>query len=382
MSDLLSGLGEIFGGFSAKRQIDEDGFDWREKRQAEQFERNRRVELARQQDEDRAVNQIADVLVTQDGDPDTSAIPQAVLGADAEWRVKQALGKLPERKSSIEAMKVNAQVARDQAKHRDRMEEIEVLESNRRARPLTQAEEARLQFLREESDRRSRQFYDAEAGRNRRFDSMPVPITTGEYDPYGNPIVQYQPRSAVPGMTAVRPNTAEYRARKEGELGRESMSTNLDTIQRQLDAVKQFSGTAAFTSPMDAYNARETYKASIQNLAIAANRVLGDTSGRYSDVDRQVAAAMLGVASDPILIANPEMAQARLDEARKSLDALGGVAARVRPLRPSGGQAPSPQPQGAPPSGGLPQPRSEAEFAALPSGTRFIAPDGSVRVKP
>jgi hypothetical protein len=32
--------------------------------------------------------------------------------------------------------------------------------------------------------------------------------------------------------------------------------------------------------------------------------------------------------------------------------------------------------------GGMATPRSEAEFRALPSGTRFKAPDGTIRVKP
>lgn len=36
----------------------------------------------------------------------------------------------------------------------------------------------------------------------------------------------------------------------------------------------------------------------------------------------------------------------------------------------------------APAPGGIPAPKSKAEFDALPSGTRFTAPDGTVRVKP
>ena len=49
--------------------------------------------------------------------------------------------------------------------------------------------------------------------------------------------------------------------------------------------------------------------------------------------------------------------------------------------------APSPSPQAtrppAPSTGGdMPRPRTQAEYDALPSGATFMAPDGSVRVKP
>jgi hypothetical protein len=124
MGGFLSGLGELLGGFSAKKQIDETGFDWREKRAAEQFERDRRTQVAGQQDEDRAVNQIADVLATQEGEPDTSSIPGEVLGAQSKWRVQQALGKLPERKSSIAAANANARFAQEELRGKQRETEI------------------------------------------------------------------------------------------------------------------------------------------------------------------------------------------------------------------------------------------------------------------
>ena len=48
----------------------------------------------------------------------------------------------------------------------------------------------------------------------------------------------------------------------------------------------------------------------------------------------------------------------------------------------AGGGAPANPPQPAAPAGGPPRISSDAEFDALPSGTEFIAPDGSTRRKP
>ncbi len=36
----------------------------------------------------------------------------------------------------------------------------------------------------------------------------------------------------------------------------------------------------------------------------------------------------------------------------------------------------------APAAGGMPAPKTQAEYAALPSGTQYVAPDGSTRIKP
>lgn len=65
-----------------------------------------------------------------------------------------------------------------------------------------------------------------------------------------------------------------------------------------------------------------------------------------------------------------------------------GIRPRDDDQLPEGGSAappPPPEPErlrGSAPAGELPRPQSLADFERLPSGTRFIAPDGSVRVKP
>jgi hypothetical protein len=191
----LGGLTELLGGFAAKNQIDKDGFDWREKRAAEQFQRDRDVELARQADEDRAVGQIADVLASQEGEPDTSSIPQEVLGGVNKWRVQQALGKLPERRSRIEAAKAEAQYGRELLKGAQREREIELrgdeAEALLRARTALEAGEQpspRDKFLAEQAAKRTGMTIDAALERARISGGTLRPQLRQTTDEQGNAI--------------------------------------------------------------------------------------------------------------------------------------------------------------------------------------------------
>ena len=111
----LDGIRDMLGGFNAVKQIDSDGFDWREKRAAQQFVRDRQVEEARQQDEDRAVNQIADAYAGAEGgqEPDVSPLLQGIEERRQKFMLDRARGVGKERKSSIEATKAyNARLLR------------------------------------------------------------------------------------------------------------------------------------------------------------------------------------------------------------------------------------------------------------------------------
>lgn len=94
MGGFLSGLGTLLGGFNVARRIDEDGFDWREKQEAEQFARDRTQQVAGQKDEDRAIQMGTNVaLGTPEGqEPDYTgldfgSIPQNIA-------MQQIAGKL------------------------------------------------------------------------------------------------------------------------------------------------------------------------------------------------------------------------------------------------------------------------------------------------
>ena len=161
MGGLLSGIGELLGGFSAKEQIDKEGFDWREKRKAAQFERDRLEEEARQQDEDRAVNIGRDVLLGQEegaAEPDlTSLIPGQTNRAITMGRIR---GAVAQSKPALESMKLSNRVYEQDIKGKQRLDEIAArgdemmkLEEKRQSRPLTAYEEARLTYLKDADEK-------------------------------------------------------------------------------------------------------------------------------------------------------------------------------------------------------------------------------------
>jgi hypothetical protein len=109
------GLRELLGGFNAVRRIDQDGFDWREKDAAAQFERDRARQLAGQQDEDRAAGQLTDYLSAQDlnKEPDLSGAEPLLRGIDAERRkalVGTAIGRRRQAKDAIAERKAQSDV--------------------------------------------------------------------------------------------------------------------------------------------------------------------------------------------------------------------------------------------------------------------------------
>ena len=70
----LDSIGTVLGGFNDVRQIDKDGFDFREKRRQAEMDRQQQQQDWEQQNtrfgnqqEDRAVNQVADVLAGSEG---------------------------------------------------------------------------------------------------------------------------------------------------------------------------------------------------------------------------------------------------------------------------------------------------------------------------
>ncbi len=100
MSGFLSGLGELLGGFNAQRRIDKEGFDWREKQQAAEFERQRERELAGQQNQqfetsqnEALSKQLADVAEgTPEGTDLESMIPAQVDQARRKFIASRAKG--------------------------------------------------------------------------------------------------------------------------------------------------------------------------------------------------------------------------------------------------------------------------------------------------
>jgi hypothetical protein len=123
MGGFLSGLSQLLGGWNQVRRIDDTGFDWREQDAAKQFERDRRTQLAGQEDEDRAVNIGRDVMLgAEEGEePDLSGVLPGYDQGLAKLRVK---GAVAQSRPALQAQQSYARLAQEQARGTNQREAI------------------------------------------------------------------------------------------------------------------------------------------------------------------------------------------------------------------------------------------------------------------
>ena len=123
MGGFLSGLGTLLGGFNVARRIDEDGFDWREKQAQEEWERQRKQQVAGQEDEKYGLGLATNYMLGTD-EPDMALAGQAfgpnIDQARRELLLGSALGRTRESKPYIK-----------QLEHRNRLAEEEVRQGGR-----------------------------------------------------------------------------------------------------------------------------------------------------------------------------------------------------------------------------------------------------------
>ena len=137
----LDSIGTLLGGFNDARQIDSDGFDFRQKRQQAEFERQRQraeegraaQEFQRKQEED-LVSQGADVLTgaPQGGDagplpePDlASMLPQEVSAEKRKWIASRSAGKALQSKSALAGQNASTRLMLQQLAGSQRLDQID-----------------------------------------------------------------------------------------------------------------------------------------------------------------------------------------------------------------------------------------------------------------
>lgn len=360
----LDGLTTLLGGFSDVKQIDKEGFDFREKRAQDQFLRDRQRQLASQQDEDRAVEQIADVLATQEGEPDTSMIPQQVLGADKAWRVQRAMGRLPERKSAIEGMKASAAynkqlLSGDQAMQREQfkgemrsqlMQQAEEIRQNQTMSP--REKESALMKL----DAQLQLFERAEAGRNARSAaSLGRPQRVQTKDAEGNAVWGW----ITPGQEGVplAPTAVERQGAGVG-------LTITDSLKRMEDAMN--AGVVSGPVIGSISKKKQQYfpsgnEADFDFQARALVDLVYLKSGKQINQQEQATLAQM----------IPDRARGDLPgQMRRFKDYVGGLMRKYKI-----------QDEAAPAPGGPPRIGSEQDYNALPPGAEYIDPNGVRRRK-
>ena len=185
-------------------------------------------------------------------------------------------------------------------------------------------------------------------------------------------------RSALaqnPGAAGTRGNVARL---ADGLLGQVKSLAPNSPFKAQLEGVVD-NMAGQFTDPQTGEIINEDiYAAStVANIMpfIAASAIVGQSGKSLSDEDRRIIQGVFGSPDD--WLATPEKLMARLNQGDMIVDQL----RQKYQGRLTNSQNP-----------GLTQPpvtpnqptviKSDADYEALPSGTQFIAPDGTTRVKP
>ena len=378
----LDSIGTVLGGFNDVKQIDKDGFDFREKRRQAEMDRQQQQQDWEQQNtrfgnqqEDRAVNQVADVLAGSEGEePDVNPLLAGIEQSKRAFMLDRARGVSKERKSSL---------ARQKA------------ESDFYLRSMTEGGQdkrldKRLDVVKSEGDA-NRGSREGVAGADREVDWARIAAMMsrgggqggggGARKPYWNvkekrtDFLTNEEVGSVPQgtYTDVVSGRQSATAGQQGEAT-STLISNLDDALKGYEATQGGLGrfVPSAVSPTKAV-AWDRYKSTLQSAAqMMGRKILADN--RVSDQDRQAYAATIGVPSEWITALDPT-------QARKRLDLLKSLAGDYESKYGGGGQGGEPPPAGGR-GGGVAQPRSKAEFDALPSGTPFIDPTGRRRIKP
>jgi hypothetical protein len=180
-------------------------------------------------------------------------------------------------------------------------------------------------------------------------------------------------------LEMLREEGRNARAERSAELQDKRLSVMLELGEKRLEAAGKKTGEAATTKEVlsfldgsrkelasDAQNLRQLYQAEIKEASPSKRKEIEATyAPRFAEVERK---------------------RGLIEQDYNAVRAKVGLAPRADGAPPAAapaGTPPKPAAAAKPPATGAPQKiDSKAAFDALPSGTRFVAPDGSIRIKP
>lgn len=384
----LDGIRDVVGGFNAVKRIDDTGFDWREQDAAQQFARDRQVEEARQSDEDRAVNQIADAYAGAEGgqEPDVSPLLQGIEERRQKFMLDRARGVGKERKSALEDQRryreesiagIRGRNALDvtAARGDEAQEAIQLREKLARERTLSPADQARLNALEKMNadriaagDRRS-----ASGGSSRR------PTKVGGVDDQGRAgtwlIYPDQSREFMPAAA-----TAGTRGKEESKAAAMQAYTELmdeyDSMGGQPEDGLEARATGLYRTGAGKLGydpATSTYQAGVRGFVPLMARALGHV-GVLTELDVERTEALFPKAGDTLAektrkkrLLTEIMVGARPMPFKFERDTRDGWGPNGEPPQRPGGGGEPPQPPA--PTGGTtptpPRPRG------VPAGAKF-----------
>jgi len=350
----LDSIGTVLGGFNDVKQIDSDGFDFREKRRQADLARQQQQEQWQQentqfgnQQEDRSVNQVADVLAGAPNgqEPDVSPLLSGIDQSRRAFMLDRARGVSKERKSAL---------ARQKA------------ESDAYLRSMTESGQdsrlgARLGVVQSEgaANRGSR---EGVAGADREVDWARIAAMmsrggqSAARKPYYNVaekrtdfLTNDEIGAAPPGMY-----TDVTSGRAQANSGDEGMNTIVQNLDDSLANYEQSQKGLGMLVPSSMNVAWDRYRSALQSAGqIFGRQFLKDT--RVSEQDREAYAKTIGQPDRWLTVLDPK-------EARRRLDLIKKMAQKYPEIAGAGGQG------GEGGGGGGPTPPRPP---GVPEGARF-----------
>ena len=316
----LDGIRDVVGGFNAVKRIDDTGFDWREQDAAQQFARDRQVEEARQQDEDRAVNQIADAYAGSEGgqEPDVSPLLQGIEQRRQKFMLDRARGVGKERKSALEEQKTYRDLARQQYANAGRIGAIEKTAEVKAPLQDDQQAAAMDRLERTLAAREREGTLDREMARTLAEIRRSGAGSGGARKPYWNvkekrtDFLTNEEVGSVPQGTY----TDVVTGRGQANSGDEGMNTIVQNLDDSLANYEQSQKGLGMLVPSSMNVAWDRYRSALQSAGqIFGRQFLKDT--RVSEQDREAYAKTIGQPSRWLTVLDPKEARRRLDLIKK-----------------------------------------------------------------
>jgi len=173
--------------------------------------------------------------------------------------------------------------------------------------------------------------------------------------------------------TAVLKEISEENRVKKQEAFEASTNARLDILAQNANSTARMAGAAETRANKDTggRDHRETTMDLDRKLKSAKDDLAEHLGVNTTNVNEELSRLRKRAESDPT-------SKAKLEAAKDAIDAVSTARTRLNSWEAKGPSATAPA---APSSASLPEPKSAAEVAKLAPGTRFKAPDGSIRFR-
>lgn len=323
----MDAIGQVLGGFNAVKQIDTDGFDFREKRAAAQAARDQAAQQYEQQNED--------YLAKSGSEAAIGGMPEQELGgmlpADLDpirrkAAIARMVGQSAQAKSSLEDQKTYRDLVRQDRAGQQRIQQIDRTAEVRK--PLQDDQQAAAMDRLEKtlSAREREGTLDREMARTLAEIRKSGGGGGGARKPYWNvkerrtDFLTNEEVGSVPQGTY----TDVVTGRGQANSGDEGMNTIVQNLDDSLANYEQSQKGIGMLVPSSMNVAWDRYRSALQSAGqIFGRQFLKDT--RVSEQDREAYSKTIGQPNRWLTVLDPREARRRLDLIKKMAQKYPGI---------------------------------------------------------